>query len=115
LKRCFEAAGFSDVKTVLASGNVVFSARAAAAGTLERKIHAAMANELDRSFQTIVRRASALRELLDGDPYAGAGLPPHAKRVVTFLRESHPAKLALPLEMDGACIVAMDGCEIFSA
>jgi uncharacterized protein (DUF1697 family) len=29
LKRCFEAAGYTDVKTVLSSGNVAFDARAA--------------------------------------------------------------------------------------
>ena len=75
LKRCFEAAGFTDVKTVLASGNVVFSAHSASAKALERKAEAAMAAELDRSFPTIVRPVSALRELLDTDPYADSGAP----------------------------------------
>jgi uncharacterized protein (DUF1697 family) len=28
LKRCFEGAGYTDVKTVLSSGNVVFDVRA---------------------------------------------------------------------------------------
>lgn len=28
LKRCFEEAGFSDVRTILASGNVAFGSRA---------------------------------------------------------------------------------------
>ena len=27
LKKCFEAAGFSDVRTLLSSGNVVFNSR----------------------------------------------------------------------------------------
>jgi len=33
LRAAFEAAGFDDVKTLLASGNVVFSARAASTKT----------------------------------------------------------------------------------
>jgi uncharacterized protein (DUF1697 family) len=37
LKRAFEAAGFTEVKTVLSSGNVVFTARAASERTLERR------------------------------------------------------------------------------
>ena len=37
LKRCFERAGFADVKTVLSSGNVVFDARASQEHSLERK------------------------------------------------------------------------------
>lgn len=115
LKRSFEAAGFTDVKTVLSSGNVVFSARAAAASTLQRKAEAAMDKTLGHSFCTIVRPVSALSKLLDADPYAGVRLPANAKRVVTFLRDKHKAKLSLPLEFDGARIVAMDGSEVFSA
>ena len=115
LKRSFEAAGFTDVRTVLSSGNVVFSARAAAASTLERKAEAAMEKELGRSFLTIVRPVNALRELLEADPYAAFRLPANAKRVVTFLREPQKADLSLPLETDGARIVAMDGHEVFTA
>jgi uncharacterized protein (DUF1697 family) len=42
LRRCFEAAGFTDVKTVLSSGNVVFGARAASEAALERRAENAM-------------------------------------------------------------------------
>jgi len=115
LKRCFEAAGFTEVKTVLSSGNVVFSARAAAESALQRKAETAMAKELGHTFQTIVRPASALHDLLETDPYADFHLPANAKRVVTFLREPHPAILSLPLEIDGARILAMDGREVFTA
>jgi uncharacterized protein (DUF1697 family) len=115
LKRSFEAAGFTEVKTVLSSGNVVFSARTAAASALERKAQAAMTKELGRAFYTIVRPASALQQLLEADPYADFRLPADAKRVVTFLREAHEATLSLPLEIDGARILAMKGREIFTA
>ena len=115
LRRCFESAGFTDVKTVLASGNVVFSARAASAGTLERRAEAAMAKELERAFPTIVRPAAALQALLEADPYAEFRLPANAKRVVTFLRQAHAQRLALPIEVDGARILAMRGGEVFCA
>lgn len=115
LKQCFEAAGFADVKTVLASGNVAFDARATSETALERKIEAAMAKHLDRTFFTIVRPASTLHALIEGDPYAAFGLPANAKRVVSFLRDPHPATLSLPIELDGAGILAMHGREVFSA
>lgn len=102
LKRCFEAAGFTEVRTVLASGNVVFSTRAGSEGALERKAEAAMANGLGRTFYTIVRPASVLLELVETDPYAAFRLSANAKRVVTFLREPHKTKPSLPLEVDGA-------------
>jgi len=40
LKRCFEGAGFTNVKTVLASGNVVFDARTATDAALQRRAEA---------------------------------------------------------------------------
>lgn len=115
LKQCLESAGFTEVKTVLASGNAVFNARAASEATLERKIEKAMAASLEQSFYTIVRPQDFLCELLDADPYAAYRLPANAKRVVTFLREPPKVKLSLPLERDGARILAMHGREIFTA
>jgi uncharacterized protein (DUF1697 family) len=67
------------------------------------------------AFYTIVRPTSALQEILEADPYAVFRLPANAKRVVTFLREPPKCKLALPLEVDGARILAMNGREVFTA
>jgi len=115
LKRCFEKAGFSNVKTVLASGNVVFDASSGSDAVLERKAETAMTKHLGGTFFTVVRPISALQELLEADPYAVFRLPANAKRVVAFLRDRHSRKLSLPLEADGARILAMRGREIFTA
>jgi uncharacterized protein (DUF1697 family) len=115
LKRCFEAAGFTEVKTVLSSGNVVFSGRAASEAALARKAEAAMMKELGRAFYTIVRSTRALLEMLEADPYAAFRLPANAKRVVTFLRKPHAAALSLPREVDGARILTTNGREVFTA
>ena len=115
LKCCFERAGFTNVKTVLSSGNVVFDARAASEATLERKAEAAMAKQLGRAFYTIVRPVETLCELLNADPYASFRLPGSAKRVVTFLREAPGKSVSLPPEVDGARILAMKGREILTA
>ena len=96
LKRCFEGAGFTNVKTVLSSGNVVFDARSASEASLEKKIEAAMQASLGRTFYTIVRSASFLRRLVETDPYSVSAVPKNAKRVVSFLREPGVPKLALP-------------------
>jgi len=115
LKKCFEGAGFTDVKTVLSSGNVVFSAGREADVSLERKAEAAMKRRLGRTFLTIVRSLDALREILDSDPYRDFRLPSHAKRVVTFLRKPSKARLVLPIELDGARILCLKGREVFTA
>jgi uncharacterized protein (DUF1697 family) len=115
LKQAFEAAGFTDVKTVLSSGNVVFSASPASEASLQRRAEAAMTKRLGRAFLTIVRPVDHLRELLASDPYRRFRLKPGAKRIVTFLRDRPRSRLALPIEFDGARILSMDGGEIFSA
>jgi uncharacterized protein (DUF1697 family) len=115
LKSAFEAAGFTDVKTVLSSGNVVFSATRAAESALQRKAEAAMTKRLGHDFLTIVRPIDALRELLASGPYEAFRLEPGAKRVVTFLRGKPSSELALPIELHGARILSMNGGEIFSA
>jgi uncharacterized protein (DUF1697 family) len=115
LKRAFEAAGFTDVRTMLSSGNVVFSAPAAPEAALERKAEAAMKKSLGSAFPTIVRHIEALRRMLASDPYLDFRLKPGAKRVVTFLRGKPRVPPRLPIELGGACIVRMSEKEVFSA
>ena len=115
LKRSFEDAGFSDVATLLSSGNVVFSARAASDATLQREAEAAMQAGLGRSFQTIVRRLDALRRLLEADPFSAFPLPAGRKRVITFLRAAAAAQIEPPVHFADACIHAVRDREIFSS
>jgi uncharacterized protein (DUF1697 family) len=115
LKKCFEAAGFENVKTVLGSGNVTFTARSASRESLERKIEAAMQKSLDRVFATTVRSVDELTNLLASDPYKKFQLAPRAKRVVTLLHKKSRAAVELPIELDGARILCIRGSEIFSA
>ncbi len=115
LKACFEAAGFSEVSTLLSSGNVVFGAPRAAESTLEQAAESAMKKRLGRVFPVMVRPADGLQALLESDPFAVFRLPPASKRVVTFLREEPRTTLALPVEQDGARILRVDGRAAFSA
>jgi uncharacterized protein (DUF1697 family) len=115
LKRAFEAAGFTDVRTVLGSGNVVFSARSASEEALAGKAEAAMKKTMGRSFPTIVRPIDALKEMLAADPYKAYRLKPGSKRVVTFLRQKPKAGVKLPTEVTGARILGFDGREVFTA
>jgi uncharacterized protein (DUF1697 family) len=114
LKRAFELAGFTDVKTVLSSGNVVFRAPATSENALVRRAEAAMEEHLGRSFATIVRPLDALRALLATDPYEPFDVVADAKRVVTFLRQKPTEAVSLPVERDGARILCIHGREAFT-
>ena len=113
LKQAFEAAGFTDVRTVLGSGNVAFSAPAAPTARLERQAEAAMDQHLGKRFLTIVRSVDELEQLLATDPYKGK-VPPAAKRNVTFLRAAPATKLK-PAAEESAWLVGLKGREVFSA
>jgi uncharacterized protein (DUF1697 family) len=115
LKHAFEAAGFGAVKTVLASGNVVFDARRASDASLERRAEAAMRERLGSSFLTMVRPVARLHELLASDPFRRFRLGPGAKRIVTFLRGAPSEPIELPLQLDGARVLAVEGGEVFTA
>ena len=113
LRAAFEAGGFAKVKTVLASGNVVFDTRTAPVATLERKVEAAIFAGLGRTFETFVRPHDVLQAMLERDPFAPFRLPADAKRVVTFLR-TPPVVPKLPVVLNEARIVAVEGCEVFT-
>ena len=115
LKSCFEAGGFSDVRTLLSSGNVVFNARSSSLATLERRAEKVMQSELGRSFGTFVRSAEYLQDFIQSEPFAEFSLPPTTKRVVTFLRSPAEPKLELPFERDGASILKLIGSEVLAA
>lgn len=115
LQRSLEDAGFTDVKTLLSSGNVAFGTpRAASAATLRKKLEAAMQAGLGRSFETHVRASQHLQQLIAADPFAAYPLRAGSKRVVTFLREPLAASpVELPRTHGEACIWGLDGAEVF--
>jgi uncharacterized protein (DUF1697 family) len=115
LKHCFEQAGFTNVKTVLSSGNVVFDARSATASALELKAEEAMQKYLQRSFYTIVRSTEYLQTLLVSDPYAGYKIPVDAKRVVSFSRLAPTSKMKLPWLQDDSHVLCVQNREVFTA
>src|SRR6476660_4824619 len=86
LAKAFAAAGFTDVKTVLSSGNVVFTA-SGAERSIQRKAEAAMQDHLGKVFTAFVRPVPELQSLLEANPYSAFKLKPGAKRVITFLGE----------------------------
>ena len=113
LKRAFESAGFSGVKTVLGSGNVVFMSGKKDIGRIQADAEAAMEKCLGRTFLTIVRPVDGLRKILVADPYAHFEVPADAKRIATFLRDD-PGRLSLPIEGDRARILVKREGVVFS-
>jgi uncharacterized protein (DUF1697 family) len=115
LRRCLEAAGYAEVRTVLASGNVAFATRATSVAALEDRISAAITRCVGRSFGLTIRSVDQLARLVDADPFHAFAVPPAAKRVITFLQQPIASPPALPIERDGVRIFAIVEREVFTA
>lgn len=115
LKKAFEAAGFSDVVTVLGSGNVVFTAPTAKVDTLQRRAEAAMLETMGRVFLAFVRPVAELKALLEADPFRRFKVGADRKRIITFVRTQPKQKLTFPVVYEGATAHGMRGGEIFSS
>ena len=118
LKAALERAGFTEVRTLLSSGNVVFSAKTRKPEGLEATIEAALAEELGKNFMTFVRPIATLEAMLEANPYSAFRPLPDAKRVVTFLRRrlstAEQANIKLPIEKDGVRILTVRDREVFT-
>ena len=114
LRSCLESAGLRKVRTLLASGNVVFESPAGSTRALERRVEKAMQAHLAKVFMTFVRSEAELEELVSSDPYRAFRLRADGKRLVTFMREPPAADLRLPIEQDGARLLHVEGVHAFS-
>lgn len=68
LRDVLEGLGFSDVETLLASGNAIFSAAKTSMAELESSIETALAREAELKTDVIVRTARQWTALIDGNP-----------------------------------------------
>jgi uncharacterized protein (DUF1697 family) len=71
LRAAFEAEGFSDVETVVASGNVIFSHPARPTRGLEEKLTLMVDDRFDMTAAALVRSRDELAAAIAGNPFAG--------------------------------------------
>jgi len=88
LKAVVEGMGFTEVKTILASGNVVFEAGDAKPETLERDLHAALEKATGLKSEVFVRNRSEIAKLVEANPFPEAARERPSFLVVSFHRES---------------------------
>lgn len=114
LKAAYEDAGFENVRTLLSSGNVVFTYSKGSRQALEEIATSSLEARVGRSFQTSIFETEQIATLIASDPYASFTLPVNCKKVMTFLKNS-PQSLNLPVTDRGATIYALKGVVAFSA
>ncbi|MBS3941721.1 MAG: DUF1697 domain-containing protein [Actinobacteria bacterium] len=83
-----EGAGFGDVATFQATGNVLFSAPRSARGDLEHRLETALGDALGFEVPTYVRTAAELRAVADLEPFPAAEVAASEGRLQVFFLRS---------------------------
>jgi uncharacterized protein (DUF1697 family) len=105
LRTLFEALGFTNVETFIASGNVIFDSPARSSRTLERKIEASLELTLGYPVATFIRSTAELAEIASYKPFSDAELSAALTLYVGFMGSAPSAAakqklLAFELKMD---------------
>lgn len=90
LRRVFESLGYDRVRTVLASGNVVFETRRTAVGSLTQTIEEALEQAFGYRITVVVRPIAELERLLEKNPFARVSLPAGTRTHVSFPKRKPP-------------------------
>src|SRR5215475_6853587 len=69
LKKWFAALGFKNVKTILASGNVLFESSATGEDALVKKIEKKLESELGHTVTVQIRSIEEIQKLADREPF----------------------------------------------
>lgn len=96
LRGLFDELGFTNVHTVISSGNVLFDSSSSDVQKLEATIEQALPKKLGFTSITIVRSREVLLKLIDANPFAGYSDAPSSRLNVTFLKHDPRTELHFP-------------------
>lgn len=105
LRSLFEAMGFAQVETFIASGNVIFETRSGKPAALESKIETALHKALGHEVITFLRSPAELAAVAAARPFDAATLDAAQALNIAFLKEplsgaQHSALQDLSTEID---------------
>ena len=115
LRAMLELLGFSDVKTLLQSGNAVFRGPAKPPARLEQQLEAAMPQHFGMSCDYHVRTAAELRDVMDASPMKAEAKRDPSRMIVAFYKAplDTAAVKAAQAAIDGPEIVRVDGRHLY--
>ncbi len=96
LREALETAGYENVKTLQAAGNVVFEARESDPPALRAKVEKTIKDKFGFNVHVIIRSAAEIRKLIRSAPFKGIKVKPQTRLYVTFRSEGTKSKLKLP-------------------
>lgn len=115
LADAFSSAGFRNVKTYIASGNVIFDSRATKLDNLEKKAEKKLLETFGHDIAVVIFSVAELEKLLKHDLFARARSGAEAMLLVTFLKHEVPnVKLPLESEKENLKVIAIKNRAAFT-
>ena len=99
LKALMEKLGYKDVRTIIASGNVVFTSAKQKPEALTKRLEAAYEKKFGFKIGVIVREVGEIEKMLKLAPFKKVKMTKDIRRYVTFLAEK-PQSLTPPKSPD---------------
>lgn len=112
LRNIFESLGFKNVKTVIASGNVIFESESTSLPTLTKQIEEALYQGTGVRSSTILRTVDEIKELIRLDPFKDLDPDPHNRPHISFLKSKAASANNLLSDGKGYTIVNATDREI---
>ena len=100
IKACFESLGYERVRSVQASGNIIFHSNEADSSILKFSIESALECQFGHRISVILKSQSELRSLVKSTPFEGMAVTQQTKLLVTFLSQKSESTLTTPYKSD---------------
>ena len=116
LKKQFESLGYTDVKTILASGNVLFSAPAQTEKAIKEAIQVKLEKTYGFFIETMIRPLAVIEELIKADPFRKVTVTNATLLYVSFFENPPKTTLKIPYVSTNGALQILDirGREVFS-
>ncbi len=101
LRQIFEELGFKNVRTVIASGNVIFDAPTKSRTGLEKRIEKALKKGTGVESSTMIRTKSEIRKLMDQKTFKGLKASPKKRPMASFTKKMVKHKVGVPKKGQG--------------
>lgn len=107
---------FGDVKTLLNSGNVVFTSEEGSPKKVQEEVEAIIKKTFGLDIHTIIRTQKQLEVLIASDPFKGITVHDKIRLYITFLsgKSDHNLKIPYESEEKDFTIIQVTGGEIIS-
>lgn len=102
LRAAIEKAGYENVRTLLASGNVVLDSKLKSVQAVRTEIEGVLSKTFGFEVHVIARTAREIEDLQTAELFRGVKVNPATRLYITFLSEKPKSKLKVPFaSLDG--------------